>query len=1127
MNGMAGRAGLVGRALASLGPAGLAAAAGVGATTVVLSQALRVAQQFEQAALKTRAVLRATGYASGQTADSIRQMSREIALGTLASVQGVEAASQLLLTFRSVSGDTFRRTLELSQDLAATGFGSIEGAAVQLGKALEDPEQGLSALSRVGVSFSNSQKEMIRTLQQSGRQLEAQGLILDAIEQQVGGAGSAEAAGLSGAIDTLGQRWEEFLEVAADRSGILGLTTGTINTLASALDGLNNALDIEGDLAAINSQITYYESMVGRLVAAPGDYLGKAFGLGASTDHVLTALRRRRAEILAVMELDEQRAAIDERAAQRQADLAQAERQREVALAGLNTLVDAGMTAQERASRQLEEDMASIEAWADHVEDQALVEQARAAATKQYQSALGELSGAYAQVRNALDPVSALMDQHLQKMATLQSTGEDQAQLVALLSQRYRIDLAKALDEASGLTGDLAAMQRTRTEQELYEAARREEALRTAAEGDAQTLNKIDQWYAARKAEILDETSQSESDAADDSKARLKDLTRARREAVAEEERALGRVEIARNAAARSNERLAEMAMSEAGMVEQARQRARDADTDLLRDRQNLAQDLIDLEQDVADREAAIAEDRQEARRRLVEAERRYADDMVGIRRDLVEAEAEHANRLDEIAADEAAVAASNAQKLRELRRQTMTEAQREADVSAEAAERAAAARRLLTEGDVDAARSEAARAQDLAGRLEDVRQAIDLTARAGRVLEEVAAVDARMARSDADADLKSAKVRALEAEQAAVEELRRAKVDAAAAERQAAADLARLRDETARQQQVITAQRLRLARQSVAQARQEAAARDELHARERAAQEALAAGDLDRAQAEGAAIQRLADRLGSEQAVVDAVQTGRDIVRRALETEAEKQRDLAEAEQEAADGLQRQAQEAGAAITEIERLAEKHDAAAAAAKTSADSQVADVARVEEEARQLVNRMDKVADGYDKQKGKATDWAEHTKAEVSGVAATFRQLGRQAANIRIDGQVIQLGGGERSNTISIAGMEVPGFATGGIMTSRGPVPLRAYEAGGIARSPQLALYGEGRKPEAYVPLPDGRTIPVTLEGGAGGDTYNITMHVAGAVDADRLMDDLVEAAKRRRARGRPYVAVGG
>jgi len=55
-----------------------------------------------------------------------------------------------------------------------------------------------------------------------------------------------------------------------------------------------------------------------------------------------------------------------------------------------------------------------------------------------------------------------------------------------------------------------------------------------------------------------------------------------------------------------------------------------------------------------------------------------------------------------------------------------------------------------------------------------------------------------------------------------------------------------------------------------------------------------------------------------------------------------------------------------------------------------------------------------------------------------------------------------------------------GFATGGVMTNNGPLPLRRYANGGIANSPQVAMFGE-RGPEAYVPLPDGRTIPVSIK----------------------------------------------
>ncbi|HDY9206471.1 tape measure protein [Klebsiella variicola] len=63
---------------------------------------------------------------------------------------------------------------------------------------------------------------------------------------------------------------------------------------------------------------------------------------------------------------------------------------------------------------------------------------------------------------------------------------------------------------------------------------------------------------------------------------------------------------------------------------------------------------------------------------------------------------------------------------------------------------------------------------------------------------------------------------------------------------------------------------------------------------------------------------------------------------------------------------------------------------------------------------------------------------------------------------------------------------IPKFEKGGIMGPNGVIPLKTYSKGGIATSPQLALFGEGRDNEAYVPLPDGRSIPVTMTGSVGG-----------------------------------------
>lgn len=75
-----------------------------------------------------------------------------------------------------------------------------------------------------------------------------------------------------------------------------------------------------------------------------------------------------------------------------------------------------------------------------------------------------------------------------------------------------------------------------------------------------------------------------------------------------------------------------------------------------------------------------------------------------------------------------------------------------------------------------------------------------------------------------------------------------------------------------------------------------------------------------------------------------------------------------------------------------------------------------------------------------------------------------------------------------------SGITVAPFANGGVMTSKGSIPLNYYANGGIANRPQLAVFGEGRVPEAYVPLPDGRSIPVSMKGG-GGNAISISVQV--------------------------------
>ncbi len=76
-------------------------------------------------------------------------------------------------------------------------------------------------------------------------------------------------------------------------------------------------------------------------------------------------------------------------------------------------------------------------------------------------------------------------------------------------------------------------------------------------------------------------------------------------------------------------------------------------------------------------------------------------------------------------------------------------------------------------------------------------------------------------------------------------------------------------------------------------------------------------------------------------------------------------------------------------------------------------------------------------------------------------------------------------GSVNMGTATAADMDIFYAANGGVMSASGSLPLHTYSAGGVASSPQLAVFGEGRMNEAYVPLPDGRSIPVTMNSGAG------------------------------------------
>ncbi|UCH46894.1 MAG: phage tail length tape measure family protein, partial [Betaproteobacteria bacterium] len=215
-----------------------AAAIGIGGVGALFRNVAREAEVFETSMFKINAIIRATGGVAGKTGDDLLTFAKSLALNTLESTEGVLEAQQRLLTFRKVTGDVFDRTIRAAADLSAAMGTNLSGATLQLGKALEDPVTGLTMLTRTGTVFTETQKEMIKSLVEAGKLQAAQGVILKELEAQYGGTAQAAAQGYAGALDTLAQRQQEFLLAINDTLGVTDKLAAAINGLASVFNVL-------------------------------------------------------------------------------------------------------------------------------------------------------------------------------------------------------------------------------------------------------------------------------------------------------------------------------------------------------------------------------------------------------------------------------------------------------------------------------------------------------------------------------------------------------------------------------------------------------------------------------------------------------------------------------------------------------------------------------------------------------------------------------------------------------------------------------------------------------------------------------------------------------------------------
>jgi hypothetical protein len=180
----------------------LGIALGFNAIVNGFKDAVRAAEEAKSANDRIDAISKSMnefGNQAKKTTDRIKKFAEDQELLVAVDATVIKATQAKLLTFRNltktadVMGGSFDRATMAAIDMAAAGFGEATSNATQLGKALNDPIAGITALNRAGIQFTDDQKALIKSLVDSGNVLAAQEIILKEVENQVGGTAAATA----------------------------------------------------------------------------------------------------------------------------------------------------------------------------------------------------------------------------------------------------------------------------------------------------------------------------------------------------------------------------------------------------------------------------------------------------------------------------------------------------------------------------------------------------------------------------------------------------------------------------------------------------------------------------------------------------------------------------------------------------------------------------------------------------------------------------------------------------------------------------------------------------------------------------------------------------------------------
>ncbi len=164
-----------------------------------MHESVTAANEAAKAHAQTAAVIKSTGGVANVTADQIDKLSTTISLYSGITEDSIHQTGNFLLTFRNIrnevgkGNDIFNQALKVTTDLSVSMDKELKPSAILVGKALNDPISGLSALTRVGVQFTDHQKNMITKLEETGHHMQAEKMILRELNAEFAGSAKAQA----------------------------------------------------------------------------------------------------------------------------------------------------------------------------------------------------------------------------------------------------------------------------------------------------------------------------------------------------------------------------------------------------------------------------------------------------------------------------------------------------------------------------------------------------------------------------------------------------------------------------------------------------------------------------------------------------------------------------------------------------------------------------------------------------------------------------------------------------------------------------------------------------------------------------------------------------------------------